>query len=186
MTLQALSHQSGVSVSSQSKIEKGHTSGSIDTILKITRGLGVLFDDLLDSHPLTGVGSGPRTVTKRPRIEKYSSRLYDYEVPGELTQKKMIPLVMGIKTRTMPKTKDWSTQKGEEFNFVVRGAIDLCTEFYAPVRVKRSECAHFDSLMRHAFVTVREEHAVILSICLSVRLSLDQYIDGVEVKRRRR
>lgn len=165
LTLRQVSERSGVPVSTISKVEKGQRT-SVDTLVKITRGLGVLFEALLrDDAPSNAVG-GRRTVDPTGSPQCYQTELYDYEVhASELTRKFMFPLIITVKTHEVPPEKDWSTHAGEEFLYVQSGVVDLHTEFYAPVRLKAGESAYFDSKMRHAYVSTGDEDAVVMSIC---------------------
>ncbi len=168
LTLEDLSGRCGVAVSTLSKIENERSNASVDTILKVARGLGVLFDALVRPETDDATPSGRRVITRRGEAERFPTALYDYDIHGaDLVRKGMLPLVMRIKARDVPDIRDWSTHRGEEFVLVLSGAIDLHTEHYAPARLEPGDSAYFDSLMRHAFVTVGDDDAVILSISLT-------------------
>ncbi len=82
----------------------------------------------------------------------------------------MIPLVMQVKARNVPPIDEWSSHDGEEFVYVTRGATELHTQFYAPVRLEVGDSAYIDSTMRHAFLSVGKGDAEILSICMTETL----------------
>lgn len=165
MTLSALSESSGVSVATLSRVENGQINGSVDTIFRIARGLGVLFDNLLASPSPGTSGTERRVITTRADAQRFPTEIYDYFVHSrELVRKSMLPLIMRIKTREAPSFLDWSTHGGEEFVLVLRGAIELYTQHYAPARLEVGDSAYFDCLMRHAFVSVGEGDAEILSV----------------------
>lgn len=168
MTLGDLSASSGVSVSALSKVENGRINASVDTIFKIARGLGVLFDNLLASPSRETEGTARLVVTRRGDAQRFPTEIYDYYVHSpELVRKSMLPLVMRVKARQAPNFLDWSTHRGEEFVLVLRGAIELHTHHYAPARLEAGDSAYFDSLMRHAFISVGEGEAEILSVSLA-------------------
>jgi mannose-6-phosphate isomerase-like protein (cupin superfamily) len=107
---------------------------------------------------VTGVGNTVHFVTS----------MYDYEVHSvELRRKRMIPLIMKIKARSLDDITIWSSRAGEEFIFIMRGTVRLYTEFYNPVELNAGESAYIDSEMEHAFVSIGTEDAEIVSICLS-------------------
>lgn len=165
LTLREVSERSGVPLSTISKVENGQKT-SVDTLVKIARGLGVLFDVLLhDSVPDEPV-VGRRAIETSQSALRYETELYDYQTHGAaLTHKAMLPLVITVKTRAVPARDDWSTHAGEEFIYVCHGAIELHSEYYAPKRLEAGESAYFDSKMRHAYVSVSDDDAVIVSVC---------------------
>lgn len=165
LTLREVSERSGVPLSTISKVENGQRT-SVDTMVKIARGLGVLFDVLLhDNAPEESV-VGRRVVNTSGSTPIYETELYDYEVHAEaLIRKAMIPLVITVKTHEIPAPDDWSTHAGEEFLYVRSGTIDLHTDLYAPQRLAAGESVYFDSEMRHAYVSVSDDNAVLVSIC---------------------
>lgn len=168
MTLQQLSERSGVSVATLSKIENGRSSASFDTVLKVARGLGVLFDNLVGDEVSDRRNLSRLVVTRAGDAEEYPSEIYTYRAYGtEMLHRRLMPLMIEVKTRTVPDPVDWSTHEGEEFILVLDGEIDLHTEHYKPQRLRTGDAAYFDSLMRHAFVAVDCSAAKILSVSLA-------------------
>lgn len=166
MTLAELSERSGVAISTLSKIESGQSTGSVDTIFKIARGLGVLFDNLfnLATPPIL---NGRWVATRKTEAEAVATEHYDYAVHAAgLVNKHMLPLVMTIKTRTPPPLKDWSTHPGEEYVLVLEGAVELHTEHYTPMRLEAGDSAYFDSLMKHCYVAQSAETPRLVAVCL--------------------
>src|SRR5690606_3758208 len=165
LTLQQLSKQSGVSISSISKIENGRASASFDTLLNLCHALEVSFETLMGN---TAPGaSARRAITHRSDVATFETSQYGYEVHAqELASKRMIPLVMEIRNRVIDETTQWSEHPGEEFIYVVSGELDLHTNPYAPARLKAGESAYIDSGMPHVFVSVSKKDAKIISVCL--------------------
>lgn len=170
-TLDDLSKRSGVSIAAISKIEKGQSSPSFDSILKIARCLQMNFVDMLEGAKPSGQGVTARlTSTKTGQVETYKTGKYDYNVHSTaLTHKVMVPLQMTIHNREPPPLNEWSTHDGEEFIFVLKGTLSFYTEHYAPLTLEPGESCYLDSTMRHAFAAVGDGDTEILSICLSVR-----------------
>jgi len=180
MTLAEVSARSGVAVSTLSRIESGQINASIDSVFRVARGLGVLFDNLMGPEPVP-TAAARRVITRAGEAETLPTAFYDYRVHGgELVTRAMVPLVMRIKAREVPDHTDWSTHEGEEFVYVVAGTVRLHTEHYAPVTLAAGDSAYFDSLMRHAFVTDGDEDAEIVSVSLSDRRPArrDEGLDG--------
>lgn len=169
-TLEELSALSGVSTAAISKIEKGQSSPSFDTILKISRPLQVNFIEMLDGESSDSSASARLITTKASEIEHYSTDFYDYNVHSSALKKKsMVPLQMTIRTKEVPPAEHWSTHGGEEFVLVLKGVLDLHSEQYKTKRLSEGESCYFDSTMPHAFVSVSDEPTEIISICLSIK-----------------
>lgn len=165
-TLQELGRRADVSISALSKIENSVVSASFDTLLKIARGLDASFETLLDE---TAPGPASRLTTTRASAGlPFETDRYRYRVmSGEIRQKHMIPLHMEVKARSLSETGEWSTHAGEEFIYILRGPIELHTEFYEPLRLETGDSAYFDSQMRHTFLSLGEGPGEMLSICFS-------------------
>jgi transcriptional regulator with XRE-family HTH domain len=162
--LHDLSDMTGVSVSYLSKIENGQVSPSFDIIKKICDGLQVSIEDFVRPGEKSQI-FGRKTVTKRNEGVSFTSGQYDYKAHGtELSRKGMVPLEMRIRARSIDEFDHWSRHAGEEFVFVLSGAIDVHTEHYAPFRLQEGESAYFDSNMEHLYITVSEEDARVLSV----------------------
>jgi transcriptional regulator with XRE-family HTH domain len=173
-TLQDLSRQSGVSLSTLSKIENAQVDPTFDTLLKAARGLGIGFEVLLaepfasDLPVATRRTSGRLMVTRAVAAIGFSTPMYDYAVHANgLRRKFMTPLIMEVKARTIDEVTNWSSHEGEEFIFVMSGTIDLHTEFYDPVRLETGDSAYIDSGMAHMFLSIGSGIARMASICYS-------------------
>jgi transcriptional regulator with XRE-family HTH domain len=165
-TLQDLCQRSGVSVSTLSKIENGQVATSFDTLLKVSQGLESSFDAILSKG--FARGDGRLIVTRSGEALNFSNEMYEYAVhSAELRQKRMIPLIMEIKARTLEQITSWSSHEGEEFIYVVKGKILLYTEYYEPRSLSAGESAYIDSKMQHGFLSKGKARAIILSICFS-------------------
>ena len=171
-TLEELSQRSGVSIAAISKIEKGQSRPSFDTLLSIARCLKMNFVDIMDgvSASQPPVALARLSTTKAEEAELFSTPFYDYRVhSGSLKSKVMVPLRMTIRNHEPPPLEDWSLHDGEEFVFVLSGVLVFHTEHYAPLVLNVGDSCYIDSTMRHAFVAGGEEATEILSICLSIR-----------------
>jgi len=170
-TLEDLSKRSGVSIAAISKIEKGQSNPSFDSILKIARCLQINFVSMMEGAPPNGQNVTARlTSTKAGQVETYRTGKYDYNVHSTaLTHKVMVPLQMTIHNREPPPVDEWSTHDGEEFIYVLKGTLHFFTEHYAPLTLEPGESCYLDSTMKHAFAAIGDGDTEILSVCLSVR-----------------
>jgi transcriptional regulator with XRE-family HTH domain len=176
-TLQELGRRGDVSISALSKIENNVVTASFDTLLKIARALDASFETLLDEKP---PGPASRLTTTRAGAGlPFETERYRYLVmSGEVRQKHMIPLHMEVKARTISEINEWSTHEGEEFIYILRGPIELHTEFYEPLRLETGDSAYFDSQMRHAFVNLGKGAGEMLSICFGRGLFFPDPMNG--------
>jgi len=171
LKLPELASITNISRSSLYKVENNDMSLTYDKLIDLADGLGVNVAELFQEEPhdhdqamvtarmrVGRTGDGFRLETKN-----YDSR---YLCP-ELKNKKLTPILGTIRSRSIDDFEELFSHEGEEFDFVVRGAIEVHTEYYAPVRLDAGDHVYLDSTMPHVFVAVSEEPAVVLSICTS-------------------
>lgn len=187
-TLEQVAESSGLSISTLSKIENGQVSASFDTLVKIANAYHLSFGELFSSQlpveapptPAVPPISGRRTFTRAGEGLAFTTDNYGYNVhSAELTHKGMIPLIMQIKAREVPAKAEWSSHEGEEFIYVTQGVTELHTAWYAPLRLETGDSAYIDSTMPHAFISLSEEDAHILSICMTQRLFFKEGTVGI-------
>lgn len=172
-TLQDLARRAGVSLSTLSKIENAQVAPTFDTLVKAAHGLGIGFETLLapvaeQPASITRSTGGRLMVTRKDDAVGFSTPMYEYQVHANgLRRKYMTPLIMAVKARTRDEATNWSSHEGEEFIFVLKGSVELHTEFYDPVRLEQGDSAYIDSSMAHMFLNVGEGEATMASICYS-------------------
>src|SRR5690606_17648215 len=101
---------------------------------------------------------------------------YDYSyLCTELRGKIMIPLISRVRARTLEEFGELIRHPGEEFVYVLEGAIEVHSEFYDPVTLRAGEYIYLDSEMGHGYlVTHGFEEATVLAVCASVAANLQQ------------
>jgi transcriptional regulator with XRE-family HTH domain len=169
LTLAELAQRSGVSIATISKIETGKISGGFETIYKIARGLGLLVTDIITE-------SGPRrpalTIHRATPGDVHATTLYDYHPQATRPGGALNPYLMVIKTTTVPDPLDWSNHQGEEFVQVLSGTIEIHHAEAGVTRLEAGDSACFDCGPRHAFVSVGEREAVILSVSTRIAMPI--------------
>jgi hypothetical protein len=105
-----------------------------------------------------------------------------------LRQKRMIPVIARIRAKSLAEFGDLVEHSGEEYIYVLEGAIAVHTAFYDPVILQSGESIYVDSNMGHAYVAERCEEATVLAVCSSAEESLMESLmslhgDGVPVAR---
>lgn len=164
LTLSETSRRTGVSVSALSKVERGEVSPSFDVIKRICDGLEIAIEQFVKPGPKRDV-SGRKTVTRAGEAVPFTSGQYDYLAHAtELSRKGMVPLEIRVRARSPDEFDHWSRHAGEEYVFVLSGAIEIHTEHYAPFQLRQGESAYFDSSMEHVYVSIGDEDAHLLSV----------------------
>jgi transcriptional regulator with XRE-family HTH domain len=163
-TLAQVSKSTGVSISNLSKIENSQISPSFDIMKRICDGVGVSIEDFVRPGAKSVV-SGRKTITRHDEGDHFASSQYDYRAhSSELSRKAMVPLEILVRARSVEEFDHWSQHRGEEFVYVLDGAIEVHTEHYSAFRLEAGESAYFDSSMRHVYISVSRGSARVLSV----------------------
>src|SRR3954453_20045154 len=85
----------------------------------------------------------------------------------------MIPVYTSIRARSLEEFGELVRHSGEEYIYVLQGAIAVHTEFYDPVELGPGESIYIDSNMGHAYVVAKgHDEALVLAVCSSSEDSL--------------
>ncbi|MGI9168700.1 MAG: helix-turn-helix domain-containing protein, partial [Caulobacteraceae bacterium] len=168
-TLAEVSARTGLPVSTLSKVENDKMSLSYDKLARISRGLevdiGVLF--ATDAPPASlALVTGRRSITRAGDGRAIETRSYGHLYPAtELLNKRFVPIVAEVRARSLAEFGEMIRHPGEEYAYVLEGAIDLHTDLYAPVRLETGDSIYFDSGMGHAYLAAAPGACRVLSIC---------------------
>lgn len=168
LTLAGLGKRSGYSVSALSKMENERLGITYDKLTKLALALDVDISSLF-----TGVAQtqGPQAVGRRSVARKGSGKtvstgLYDYlYVSPELSSKQMVPILVKIQATSMEEFGPYLRHGGEEWIYVLRGEIEVHSEFYEPERLGVGDSIYLDSRMGHAYISKSKGGADILAVC---------------------
>jgi len=101
-TLQQVSRQTGVAVSTLSKVENDQMSLTYDKLLQISEGLGLSLAEFLSSDDSEIVGLARRSVNHRNDGLRQTTPNYDYlYLSTDITRKRMIPVLTRIRARSL-------------------------------------------------------------------------------------
>ncbi len=163
-TLAQAAEQAGLARSTLSKIENGQMSPTFDALKKLAVGLEISVPQLFTPSGRDQI-NGRMTVTKAGTGARQATATYEHELLAEnLTKKHMLPYRARIRARSIEEFDGWVRHDGEEFLYVLTGVIQLYTEFYEPVLMRRADCAYYDATMGHNVVSASDEDATILWI----------------------
>lgn len=161
-TLEQAATHAGLARSTLSKIENGQMSPTYEALKKLAVGLGIPVPQLF-TPPRAAQVSGRLAVTRSGDGAAHPTTTYEHELlAGALTNKAMLPYRARVRARSFEEFDGWVRHDGEEFLYVLTGAIRLITEFYAPIEMRRGDSAYYDATMGHNVISVSEEDATIL------------------------
>lgn len=166
-TLAEVSEATGLSISALSKIENDQVSPTFANLMRLAEGLQITLSDLVTLKDDEGSVSARMTVSRKADTVFRSTPKYDmYALCAELRRKRMTPLIERVKADEPSPIDGMVSHSGEEFFFVLNGAIEVHTEHYAPVRLEKGDSAYLDSTMAHTLVALDGEDADILMVWL--------------------
>jgi len=168
ITLSELSENSGVQIATLSRIENLKMVGSLESHLKIAKGLGVdvtvLYKDIIKEDSKIELSNAKAISDVFVHNEKSS-----YEIlTNKILNKRMMPILVKIEA-------DGSTNKeqnqigSEKFIFVLEGQVEakIDTESFS---LSKNNSLYFESSLEHQIVNVGKSTAKILSISTPVAL----------------
>lgn len=170
-TLKEMSEQTGIPVSTLSKVEHDRLTLTYDKLMQITQRLNISMPELFAEQDTE---SQP-AVTARRSIGRIDNAVcvetpnYDYfYMCPELRKKRMVPIVAKVWARSLQQFGELVRHAGEEYVYVLEGRITAHTEYYEPVDLDIGESIYIDSNMGHAF-TVADgfEQALVIAVCSS-------------------
>ena len=189
-TLAEVGRRTGLTVSVLSKVENGRLALTFEKLVRLSQGLQVDNAQLFGSTPpADGASQGGlrRSVTRSgdgQSIDLDRGR-YLY-VAAELTNKRMVPIIGEVRTKSLADYDELLRHSGEEYVLVIEGTLELHTEAYTPVRLERGDSVYFDSSMGHAYVAVGDEPCQILSVCATSEESLAKMLQPSASKEKSR
>ena len=182
-TLKEMSEQSGIPVSTLSKVEHDRLTLTYDKLQQLSRRLKIRMSDLFaegaeDNAPLV---TGRRSIALIDQAVRVKTDNYDYHyLCTDLRRKRMIPIVTRIRAHSASEFGDLVRHQGEEFIYVLEGRIEVHSEFYDPVPLGQGQGMYLDSTMGHAYLVGEGcDEAVILAVCSSADENLQDSLMNV-------
>ncbi|MCQ9615356.1 XRE family transcriptional regulator [Paenalcaligenes niemegkensis] len=163
-TLEQAGRACVVATSSLSKIENGLSSPTYDVLLRIAKGFGVDVAELF-VPAREHMGAGRRTIERAGTGELHETPMYEHRVLcSQLANKRMMPFITRIKAHAIEDDEGWSRHDGEEFVYVLKGSVELHTEFYQPAVLHTGDCFYIDSRMLHRVINHADIDAEVMWI----------------------
>jgi transcriptional regulator with XRE-family HTH domain len=181
-TLKEVSDRTGYPVSTLSKIENDRVSLTYDKLTRISAGLEIDFSRLFGAHeaaPDAAPLHGRRSITRAGEGRSIESKNYLHLYPAtELLHKRLIPIIVEIRARSLEEFGELVRHSGEEYVYVLEGEIEVHTSAYAPVRLKAGDSIYFDSTMGHAYIAASSGPCRVLGVCSGTESQMIAAVGG--------
>lgn len=168
-TLRQMSDKVGIPFSTLAKVERNKLTLTYEKMRQVARGLNMTMAELLaraevptDSPLIVGrrsLGSAGNSVTvsTATRSEEY--------LCTDIRSKRMVPIISRILSGGGDEPEPPLRCVGEEFLFVLEGAIEVHTQCYMPVTLSAGNWIYFDSAIAQAIVAKNCSSALVLTVC---------------------
>ncbi len=164
-TLVQLAERSGVSITTISRAERGQLALGYENFAALGRALQMDMNAMF-----AGAGeqpspmSGP-VVTRAGRGVVYRGLSFAYEFLGtNVVGKRMSPVVGTVHARHIEGPEDYARHDGEEFAYVLSGALEVHFAGGEVVKLAKGDSIYFDSRIGHAYVSVSRQLARIVGV----------------------
>lgn len=164
-TLKDVADRTGLAVSTISKMERGEISLTYDRFMRLAQGLGLDVGELFDAEA-EGFVHGAVSVTRKGEAPLHRSATYDYDMlASDMSGKHMVPMIGRIKAHSFGEFEDYIAHPGEEFIYVVDGAVTVHLKGREPILLQQGDSIYFDSGLGHAYVSTGDQDATVLGVC---------------------
>lgn len=167
-SLSELSTRSGIAASTLSKVENGALSLTYDRLLQLAQGFGMTLSEFLAppaTEATTPAGAARLSWARKGSGEQVETAGYVYNyLCTSLRAKRMVPILSLVKARDLAGFGPLLRHDGEEFAFVIKGRVEVVTEFYASQVLDEGEGVYIDSRQGHAYLNAGDGEAWIVSV----------------------
>jgi len=167
-TLTEMSDNTGIPVSTLSKIERNQLSLSYDKLVALSRRLEVPLSEFFGDTESVGRSrvTARRSMVDADQSLHVTTDNHDYYyLCTELRDKRMIPAIVHLRARTLEEFGPLVRHDGEELIYILEGAAEIHTEFYDPVVLHKGQGLYIDAQMGHATLLAEGyDSTVLLSV----------------------
>jgi transcriptional regulator with XRE-family HTH domain len=164
-TLQMLSEQSGVPISTLSRVELGQNALNYDKLMRLCRALEVDLEGLVTREAeASPAASGRRSVVRAgegppTRAGGNSGR----RAAADLLSKGLSPIVLDVTARSLEAHGPLTSHPCEAYAYVVAGEVEFHSHLYAPLTLGAGDAVYFDASGGYA-LTAPDQPAKVLLI----------------------
>jgi transcriptional regulator with XRE-family HTH domain len=165
-TLVELSAETGIPVSTLSRVELGQNALKYDKLMWICRALDVDLQGLVVREADTAtVASGRRSVVRL--ADKGSIRVGPHAaslVGEELLDRSLTPLLLDVEVTTLAEHGPFIFFENEACLSVQVGAVTLHSQLYKPLELAVGDTVYFDGRAGHAVLAAPDHRACVLLV----------------------
>lgn len=164
-----MSERTGIPLSTLAKVEHDRLTLTYDKLQQLSQRLNLRISDLFSEADTSSDApiTARRSVGRLADAVRVNTPNYEYfYMCPELRRKLMVPVVTRVRARSIEEFGELIRHPGEEYIYVLRGPVEIHTEFYEPVTLQTGESIYIDSTMGHAYVAPDgNEDALVLGVC---------------------
>lgn len=163
-SLAALSEQSGVPISTLSRVELGQNALNYEKLMRLCQALEVDLEGLVTREAETSTAaSGRRSVIRAgdgppTRLAGNTGR----RAASDLLSKSLSPIILDITVRSPDAHGPFATHGGEAYVLVIEGAIEFHSHLYAPLPLRAGDGVYFDAAAGYALIAPQLPAKVLL------------------------
>ena len=167
-TLAEVAERSGISLPTISRAERGQLALSYEKFSALAHALKLDIGTLFSEAGRPGPQAWGPVVTRAGQGVAYRGLAFTYEfLATSAAGKRMSPILGTVHARRIEGPEDFSRHDGEEWVYVLAGALEVHFETGEVVRLARGDSLYFDSRIAHAYISTSRQLARIAGVCTS-------------------
>lgn len=170
-TLKQMSEQSGIPLSTLSKVEHDRLTLTYDKLQQLSQRLNLRMSELFaeEAEAAEPAVTARRSIGRIADAVRVNTRNYDYYyLCPELRRKRMIPVLTRVRAKSIAEFGELVRHSGEEYIHILEGRAEVHTEFYDPIVLEAGESVYIDSNMGHAYIAAEGcDEVLLLGVCSS-------------------
>jgi transcriptional regulator with XRE-family HTH domain len=168
LTLAEVAQQSGISITTISRAERGLLALSYEKFSALGQVLRMDMAAMFSGAGTKAVRLDQPVVTRAGAGVTYRGIAFSYEFLGtQAAGKQMSPILGTVHARTVPEPDDYARHEGQEFIYILSGIVEVHFEGGKVVRLAKGDSLYFDSHIGHAYVSISRQPARTIGACTS-------------------
>ena len=165
-SLATLSEESGVPISTLSRVELGQNALNYDKLVRLCRALEVDIQGLVTREgEATSIPSGRRSVIRKGQGDPVRLGGHDGRTgAADLLDKAFTPVVLTLNSASLADHGEMSMLDGEAYVQVLQGGAVLHSQLYAPLALDTGDGVYFDGRSPHVLLAAGPEGAQVLLV----------------------
>lgn len=170
-TLAQVAERSGVSITTISRAERGQLALGYDNFAALGQALQMDMGAMFAKANTNTEQPAPSQLQEGPVLTRagqgvvYQGPAFSYEFLGtQALGKKMTPTLGTVHARRITGPQDFARHPGEEFVYVLSGAIEVHFEDGQCLPLSRGDSLYFDSRIGHAYISVSRQLAKVIGV----------------------